>query len=293
MALVMKRLSLLLLLAVLTFASHAQVTAYYPNGKPVTLKYRTIRQLMDTLGLDESSTYLHPLGEVYFKRLTKDPVFVLFMDKPHPASIPAIIASYDYNKYINSYDYYFDLNDMIKDGTLTKAYVHDVFDEPDGKSAQADGTEYWVYRNYNAGIIFRDSTAISANVVNFKAMSRNKLSIAKFSVTGSEYSIGFDIEMSNYSHTTIKYAFITVTARNPVDDLVETKTVKAVGPIAAYATGSYEFADIIISRVAETLSIDRIKLQYMDGTERTIPKAEVKKIIRTDWEAVGQRTIND
>lgn len=179
---------------------------------------------------------------------------------------------------------------MIKNHTLTQEYLLDIFKEPDIKAKNDEDKEYWIYNNYNVKITFDWNIANLADVINYKAFKRNQLSISSFDVTGSDYAIGFNISLTNFSSKTIKYVFITVTATNPVDDKVGTKIVKAVCPIKQAAIGSYEFDDIIYSRTAKYLSIDLIKIQYMDGAIKTISKSEIQNIRLMDWEEVGNRT---
>ncbi len=286
----MRKLFLLLFLTTITFNLFAQFNAYYSDGKKVTIKFQTIKELLDTLGVNETQSYHHKLGEVYFKRLSNKPVFVLFIGKEYPLKIKEIISSYNYSKYLNSYSYYWDLKDMIKNGSLTKSYLQDLFKKPDIKGQDDEGAEYWIYKSYNAKITFDADNAKSADVINYKAFERNELAIPTFEVTGSDYTIGCNISLTNFSKKVIKYAFITITATNPVDDKVGTKTIKAVGPIKPSDTGSYEFGDVIYSRTAKYLTIDNIKLQYMDGSIKIIQKNEVENIRIIDWEEVGRRT---
>lgn len=290
----MKQL-LIAFLLLITYKSHGQFKAYYPDGKKITIKFTTIKELLDSLGIQETESYSHRYGIAYFKRLSNNPIFVLFLEKEYPEKIKEIITSYNpkYSKYLYSYSYYFDLKDMMKEHTLTQEYLLDVFKEPDIKDKNEEGKEYWIFNNYNLKVTFDWNLANSFDVINYKAFKRNQLAITSFEVTGSDYSIGFNISLSNFNAKTIKYAFITVTATNPVDDKVGTKTVKAIGPIKQSDIGSYEFENVIYSRTAKYLSIDLVKIQYMDGTKRTIPKSEIQNIRLMDWEEYGNRTIED
>ncbi len=288
----MKKIYLFLILSLLTVSGYGQFSAFYPDGKKITIKFNTIRELLDTLGIQEADSYSHKYGHVYFKRLSNKPIFILFLEKDYPEKIKEIISSYNlkYNRYLYSYPYYYDLKDMIKNHTLTQEYLLDIFKEPDIRAKNDEDKEYWIYNNYNVKITFDWNIANLADVINYNAFKRNQLAISSFNVTGSDYAIGFNISLTNFSSKTIKYVFITVTATNPVDDKVGTKIVKAVGPIKQTDIGSYEFDDIIYSRSAKYLSIDLIKIQYMDGAIKTIPKSEIQNIRLMDWEEVGNRT---
>ena len=259
---------------------------FYPNGKKVDI-------LRDSIEKNNISLHMHKLGVVYFRKLTNKPIYVVFTKTAYPSKIKEMISSYDYKRYINSYSYYYELNDMIRSGELSKDYLQTAFNSPDKKGQTDEGTEYWIYKKFNVKVIFRDSVPISADVINYNAIEKNELSISTFNVTGEDYTMGFNIGLTNLSSKVIKYVFVTVTATNAVNDKVGTKTVKGVGPIGQGMTGSYEFDDIFYSRVAEYLEIDGVKLQYMDGSIKNISKLEAKNIRLTDWEAVGQRTLGD
>jgi len=288
----MKKHLLIAFLFLSAFRIYGQFKAYYPDGKKIAIKFTTIKELLDSLGIQESESYYRGNDAVYFKRLSNKPVFIIFFEKEHPEKIKDIIASYnsEYNKYLYSYSYYFDLNDMMKGHTLTREYLLDIFKKPDIIDKNEESKEFWIFNNYNLKVTLDGNLASSFDIVNFKAIKRNQLSITSFDVTGDDYSIGFNISLTNFNTKTIKYAFITVTATNPVDDKVGSKTVKAVGPIKQNDIGSYEFENIIYSRTAKYLSIDLIKIQYMDGTLKTIPKSEIQNIRLMDWEEIGNRT---
>jgi len=268
----------------------AQFDVYYPNGKKIEIKFETIGQLLDSLGIKESDSHSNDYGVAYYKRLTNKPIFILFLEKPNISKIKDIISAYDYKKYLYSYSYYYDLKDMIKEGSLTKDYLFDAFGKPDEIQREAK-KETLIFKNYNAKIIFENDVAKTADVINYKALDKNKFAIISYDVTGSDYTIGFDISLLNLSDKTIKYTFITVTATNPVNDKIGTKTVKAIGPIKSNETGSYEFEDTFYSNTAQYLGIDKIKIQYMDGTTRNISKSEIKNITIENWEEVGNRVV--
>lgn len=284
---------LLLFIATITDSAFGQWSAYYPDGKKINIEFRTIKQLLDTLGANETTDYSHKLGDIYFKRLTNKPVFILFDKKANPTKIKEMIASYNYSEYLNSYSYYWDLKDMIGEGTLNKKYLKEVFSEPDikGEDVEKYASEYWIYKKYNVKINFDGDSAAAVDVVNYNAISKNGLAISAFEVTGGDYNIGLDISLTNYAAKTIKYAFISVTVTNPVHDKIGTKTLTAVGPIEHSKTGSYQFENVLYSNVAEYLVVDNIKIQYMDGSIKNIAKNEIDNITITDWEEYGKRIV--
>lgn len=96
----------------------------------------------------------------------------------------------------------------------------------------------------------------------------------------SEYTEGTGVSFDVYNPSTkiIKYISFTVTGYNAVDDKVYDRsrksfaiTVKGIGPIKSKATASYSFEYVWFSDLVETAKINSIKIQYMDGTFKTIP----------------------
>lgn len=273
----------------------AQINAYYPDGRKIKNECKTINELLNLLGEKETTSHSSNDNLVYFKKLTNKPIFVMDLSSSgkniSPEKIKKAISSYKYNDYIYSFSYYYDLREMMKEGSLTKDYLNTVFGKPDEILKNEDQTETLIFRNNNAKIVFENGKAKSVDVVNYNALKRSELAITSFSVTGSDYTMGFNIAFLNLSSKDIKYVFVTVTATNPVDDKEGTKTVKAVGPISSNEAGSYEFEDIFYSRTAKYLSIDKIKVQYMDGSTKNISKSDARNIQVKDWEEEGNRVI--
>jgi hypothetical protein len=245
------------------------------------------------LGIKESESYSLDGDIIYFKSLTNIPVLVITDKKKLSLTINNLTSSYnkEYKEYLYSYSYYFDLNYMMEKKTLTKDYLIDVFGNPSSIDSLGNGIENLIFKKYNAKIRFKDDAAISVDVINYNALDKHKVGISDYYVSGGDYSIGFSISVHNYGEKTIKYISFTVKALNPVKDLVGTQTVRGVGPIEKGDLVSYEFEDIIYSKVAYYLNIESIKIQYMDGTVRTIPKSAINDITIYDWEEYGNRSL--
>lgn len=95
----------------------------------------------------------------------------------------------------------------------------------------------------------------------------------------SEYTDGTSARITVYNPTnkTIKYLWFNFIGYNPVGDRVVDRvngtsiiTKKGVGPIAKGETGTYEFEYLWFTDIVETAKISSIKVQYMDGTIKTI-----------------------
>jgi hypothetical protein len=91
----------------------------------------------------------------------------------------------------------------------------------------------------------------------------------------SEYTngTGYKTIFLNTSSKTIKYIWFTVKGINPVGDLVSTQTLKGVGPIKSNEEGEYEFDYVWHTDIVETTKLSIIKIQYMDGSIKTIQNA--------------------
>ena len=289
----MKRLIPLLLIATtFGFSLKAQrPEVYTPTGKKINIQWQTLNGLFDSLGVEDPELYFAKGGQVIFKKFTNKPVAVIFDEKPNLAKIPLMVGEYTkkYSEYLLSYSYYHALTEEIKEGKLTPARIADTFGKPDVVNPSEDGDTLKIFKRFNL-CIYSNGTPTKANVLNYSAIEKHSLMIGNYEVTGEDYTIGFNISLHNVAYKKIKYAYITVTAFNDVDDVVGKKTVTAVGPIERGNPGSYEFEDIIYSRVASRLKINSIKLQYMDGTQKLIPQAAINSITYRDWEEIGQRT---
>ncbi len=88
----------------------------------------------------------------------------------------------------------------------------------------------------------------------------------------SEYTkgTGYKAVFMNTGSKTIKYIWFTVKGINPVGDLVSTQTLKGVGPIKPNEEGIYEFDYVWFTDLVETTKLSTIKIQYMDGSIKTI-----------------------
>ena len=104
------------------------------------------------------------------------------------------------------------------------------------------------------------------------------LSVLKWNLFDvSEYTdgTGFKIHFYNPTSKTIKYIWTTIVGYNSVDDKVISKgqssfTVKGVGPIEPEKEGSYSYDYVWMTDLVETAKIISIKVQYMDGSFKTV-----------------------
>ena len=95
----------------------------------------------------------------------------------------------------------------------------------------------------------------------------------------SEYTdgTGFRIKFFNPTKKTIKYVNISFVGINAVNDKVLNKyggsyinNVRCVGPIKQYDEAEFEWDYVWFTDIVETVKLVSIKVQYMDGSIRTI-----------------------
>jgi hypothetical protein len=95
----------------------------------------------------------------------------------------------------------------------------------------------------------------------------------------SEYTEGTSIKISviNPTKKNIKYLWFTFSGYNAVDDLIidtikgkSKVTVKGVGPISPSESGDYEYDYVWHTDLVQRVKIDQVKVQFMDGSFKTI-----------------------
>jgi len=94
-------------------------------------------------------------------------------------------------------------------------------------------------------------------------------------VDESEYTNGTGVRIAVYNPTkkTIKYIWFTIVGINAVDDAVGgPRTVKAIGPLDADASGEYRFEYVWPTDIVESAKFRQIKVQYMDGSQKVITR---------------------
>jgi len=110
--------------------------------------------------------------------------------------------------------------------------------------------------------------------------SKHGLTLLKHNIYDtSEYTdgTGFSVSVSNPTKKTIKYISFTIIGYNSVNDPVSggnkrgtSITVKGVGPIEPNRSGSYDWEYLWLTDLVQTHKITSIRLEYMDGSKRTI-----------------------
>ncbi len=110
----------------------------------------------------------------------------------------------------------------------------------------------------------------------------------------SEYTDGTSVKIKVYNPTpkTIKYLWFTFIGFNPVGDKVTDYkrgtniTMKGVGPIKTEESGTYSYEYVWFTDLVETAKILSIKIQYMDGSFKTIANPKEIIISKDLYEAI-------
>ena len=105
------------------------------------------------------------------------------------------------------------------------------------------------------------------------------LSYSPFDVSEHTEGTGFQFEVINPTKKTIKYVIFSLVGLNAVKDPVrtingsKTTTVRGIGPIQPEGNGSYSFDYVWHTDLVESVRVVSIKVDYMDGSTRTISNA--------------------
>lgn len=128
------------------------------------------------------------------------------------------------------------------------------------------------------------------------ATSRKGLAIFAariFDVSEHTEGTGFDVTIYNSGKKTIKYVVFSVTGFNAVKDPVRdrvrnttTLTLRGIGPIEPGETASYSKDYMWMTDVVQYFRIDRIKLEYVDGTSKVISDAKSIQIGAEHYERI-------
>lgn len=167
---------------------------------------------------------------------------------------------------------------VMRDSTI--GYIEEIH-----LTIDSDRQVYLKYKKTEGEDVRIKSAKMLANVI----MNKEKNDLLKtlksyekkgFAVTSwsfsdhDKYSSALDasIEIFNPTKKTIKYVWFTLTAYNPVGDIVgKPKTVNAIGPVKPYEGASWDFEYVFFSKVVDCMRISKIKIQYVDGTFREYP----------------------
>ncbi len=134
------------------------------------------------------------------------------------------------------------------------------------------------YAKKVAEIIYKDDLNKALSFID-KCASKGLAIIDWSFYDESEYIDGTGVRISvlNPTKKKVKYIWFTFIGYNAVDDAIIERskgtskiTVKGIGPINPNESGSYEYDYVWRTDLVEKVKIFQIKVQYMDGTFKTI-----------------------
>ncbi len=136
-----------------------QLHFYYPNGKIYKGKARTIGELNKEFGFKTYDFLPKTKGvtDVMFIKYTAIPLYVLAFDTIRFGTIDKAINEFDLNKYINSYDFKYDLTEEIKNKSFTSIDETIYFGKPENYSVSfKNGKKIEIYDlpNYHIKLFF-------------------------------------------------------------------------------------------------------------------------------------------
>lgn len=242
---------MLLIISLLTVSSYAQIkTTKKPNYEPV------LGIIHKNIGLNDNVDGVH-VGVSIDTNISKD-------------------STYYITKYI-----------LMKEGTsiylskimnnICEIFYQDRIYYISYNNIFFNEEELVNYHNYNDKQSYRNAAKKASfelwkNALKKKqSILNNKLKIEIFHLVYSDYDIlkGVEIEVENLSDKTIKYITFTITGYNGVKDKVKTMTGKGIGPIEGDTKDIYVF-DNFFPEIVQYIKLDKIKIQYMDNTIKTI-----------------------
>ena len=264
-------------------SAFSQTRFCYPDGRIVSFQAKTIGGLLDSAHIKADTLDISRGNDdvtIFYKKFTDIPVIAMLHNGKGFAEYKAALKkrTKEYKTYLSSGVYYYDLSKLKKDDKYNPAFFLNTFGKPD--SIIDNGAEKtWFFFSFNLKVHVLLDEILSLDVINVNAIKKAKLKIEEYSIFDDDYGMGFSFSMTNYHEKDIKYIYITVTAKNDVDDKIGTKTVRAIGPIYSGMSDSYSFDKIFYTHVASYMAIDKIKVQFFDGTIKTLSEKDVDAII--------------
>jgi len=102
--------------------------------------------------------------------------------------------------------------------------------------------------------------------------------ISHLNYIDGRFYCGFSFDIINYANNKIKYFSLSVSAYNPVNDFVSSKTFRYVGPINPYKIGSYKSDLSFTQNAIDHFKITKLDIEYFDGSTRHYSQDQIKLI---------------
>lgn len=131
-----------------------------------------------------------------------------------------------------------------------------------------------------------------------KATSSQGIAVLKariFDVSEYTEGTGFSASIYNSSKKTIKYVTFGVVGLNAVNDPVRDRlrggtvvSLRGIGPVEPGGTGSWSKDYMWMTDVVESYRLAEIRLEYTDGTSKTLKDVEKLFLSRADYETLSE-----
>ena len=277
------KLSILIFALFISSSVYAQLYVYSPDGNFIFKSASdSLSVIYDSLHIDADtrSVVMNEGCFIVFNFLTGKRLAIISVEKfTNKVVTSSIIKWYDKQipTYFFSATYLKGFYSLFEKRVLTPKYLVSTFGQPDNKEMDS-GKEVWSFNTHNIRAHISGATINLLELINFDSVQKYMLGVSLSLNTENKYSIGFGCKLENHSTKTIKYAYITVAAKNPVHDIIATKTFTAVGPITPNSSSTFDFDNAFYSKTASFVDWVKLKIQYFDGTVKTLSKKEIANI---------------
>ena len=104
--------------------------------------------------------------------------------------------------------------------------------------------------------------------------------------------------VKNVGTKTIKYYYLFVLPYNAVNDVVycpvtkeSRRILKGTGPLSPDSTDVGTWEDMWYNPTIQRVEVEKVQIEYMDGTSETIPGSEITNIQRKRWYGLCVATV--
>ena len=159
-------LGLVLLSSIKLLAQPNDMLFYYPDGKPYK---RLCTSIVDINADFDKEGRIRTFSPMCWDSAKYDCFTVigykLFTDQPlwvftnSDEDITKLVKSFDYQKYLGSPHFYYDLNEHVKKRTLTEGFILETLGSPNNIDIDGNDdreTKNWTYAKLGVVLIFKD-----------------------------------------------------------------------------------------------------------------------------------------
>lgn len=189
--------------------------------------------------------------------------------------------------------------EVLYDGKSYYLNETDITTLPDRILSLAKRSQADVEFNWSEWVLESKNMTMAEKSAVFDKLNKSKnqgvavVSAGVFDVSEYTEGTGFRIKIYNSGKKTIKYITIMVRGLNAVGDPVTNRfnrsanmVFRGIGPIESGDTASYSKEYMWMTDIVESFDIPTIKLEFMDGTSRTIASKQLTKLTRQEYATI-------